>query len=172
MMHLAAAVEIDDMRLADIPAVHAVERRSFSTPWPENAFEEEITRNRMARYVVARVGSQIAAYAGLWIIVDEGHITTFGVDPAWRRQGIGQRILLHLADMSRELGATRMTLEVRVSNTAAQALYAKFGFVETGRRPNYYSDDGEDALVMATPRLDDPVYRELIERRRASMEDR
>ncbi|MFN2484956.1 MAG: ribosomal protein S18-alanine N-acetyltransferase [Candidatus Limnocylindria bacterium] len=160
------------MQIADIPAVHAIERRSFSSPWPENAFHEELTHNRMARYVVARVGEEIAAYAGLWMIVDEGHITTFGVDPAWRRQGIGQRMLLYLVDLSRELQATRMTLEVRASNQAAQALYCKFGFVETGRRPRYYSDDGEDAIVMATPLLDDPVFLELLELRRATIEDR
>ncbi|MDQ3880912.1 MAG: ribosomal protein S18-alanine N-acetyltransferase [Chloroflexota bacterium] len=160
------------MLLADIPAVHAIERRSFSTPWPANAFEEELTRNRMAHYVVARVDGVIAGYAGLWMIVDEGHITTFSVDPSWRRRGIGQRMLLHLVDLSRRLGATRMTLEVRVSNVAAQALYAKFGFVETGRRRGYYSDDGEDALVMATPLLDDPVFGELIELRRTTVEGR
>ena len=170
-MRLTSAVRIDEMLVADIPAVHAIERRSFTTPWPENAYLEELTRNRMARYVVAKVGDEIVGYAGLWMIVDEGHITTFGVDPSWRRRGIGQRVLLYVTDMSRELGATRMTLEVRVSNTAAQALYGKFGFVETGRRPGYYSDDGEDALVMATPRLDDPVYAELVERRRASIEN-
>ena len=171
-MRLTSAIRVDEMQLADIPLVHSIERRSFPTPWPENAFYEELTRNRMARYVVARVDDEIAGYAGLWIIVDEGHITTFGVDPGWRRRGVGPRMLLHVADLSRELGATRMTLEVRVSNTAAQALYGKFGFVETGRRTGYYSDDGEDALVMATPRLDDPVYRQLIELRRATIEDR
>ena len=171
-MRLAHVTRVEEMRLDDIEAVHAIERRSFSTPWPANAFHEEITRNRMARYVVARVGDEIVGYAGLWMIVDEGHITTFGVDPAWRRQGIGQRMLLHLADLSSQLGATRMTLEVRASNVAAQALYGKFGFVETGRRPGYYSDDGEEAIVMATPLLDDPVYRELIELRRGTIEGR
>jgi ribosomal-protein-alanine N-acetyltransferase len=171
-MRLTSAARIEDMLIADIPAVHAIERRSFTTPWPENAFHEELNHNRMARYIVARVGEDVAGYAGLWMIVDEGHITTFGVDPAWRRQGIGQRMLLYLVDLSRELGATRMTLEVRVSNAAAQALYAKFGFVETGRRPRYYSDDGEDALVMATPLLDDPVFLELLELRRSTIEGR
>ena len=169
-MRVTSAIRIDDMAVADIPAVHAIERRSFSTPWPENAYYEELTRNRMARYVVAKVGDEIVGYAGLWMIVDEGHITTFGVDPRWRRRGVGQRMLMHVADLAREQGATRMTLEVRVSNAAAQALYAKFGFVEAGRRAGYYSDDGEDALVMATPPLDDPVYRELLELRRAGIE--
>lgn len=171
-MRLTAAIHIEDMLVDDIPAVHAIERRSFSTPWPENAFHEELSRNRMARYVVARVGDEIVGYAGLWMIVDEGHITTFGVDPVWRRQGVGQRMLLHIADLSRALGATRMTLEVRASNQAAQALYGRFGFVETGRRPGYYSDDGEEAIIMATPLLDDPVYRQLIELRRAMIGDR
>jgi ribosomal-protein-alanine N-acetyltransferase len=87
-------------------------------------------------------------------MVDDSHITTFGIHPDWRRQGIGRQLLLSLADLSMAIGARRMTLEVRVSNEAAQALYRSFGFEVVGRRPRYYTDDGEDALVMTTPELD------------------
>ena len=169
---LTSIGQIEPMLLADIPAVHEIERRSFRTPWPEHAFREELTTNTMARYLVARAGDTIAAYAGLWIIVDDGHITTFGVDPAWRRQGIGQRMLLHLADLSADLGATRMTLEVRSSNEPAKALYAKFGFVQAGVRRAYYTDDGEDAIVMTTPPLSDPSQRALVDDLRARLLER
>jgi ribosomal-protein-alanine N-acetyltransferase len=89
-------------------------------------------------------------------MVDEAHITTFGVHPDWRRQGIGRQLLLNLVELARTIGARRMTLEVRASNDGAQALYRAYGFEEVGRRPRYYTDDGEDALVMSTPALDDP----------------
>ena len=158
-----SAVRIDAMTLDDIPAVLEIERLSFRTPWPANAFREELTTNRMARYVVARVGDQVAGYAGLWVVIDEGHVTTFGVHPSWRRLRIGQRMLLHLADLTTALGARRMTLEVRASNEAAKALYATFGFAQAGLRRAYYSDDGEDAIVMSTPPLDDPGQRELLD---------
>ena len=90
-------------------------------------------------------------------MVDEGHITTFGVHPDWRRQGVGARLLLRLVDIALELGAARMTLEVRVGNHAAQELYRRFGFTIAGTRVRYYTDDGEDAFVMTTPALSDPA---------------
>jgi ribosomal-protein-alanine N-acetyltransferase len=86
-------------------------------------------------------------------MVDEAHITTFGVHPDWRRLGVGRRLLLRLVELALELGAVRMTLEVRVGNEAAKALYRSFGFSVAGRRPRYYTDDGEDAYVMTTPSL-------------------
>jgi ribosomal-protein-alanine N-acetyltransferase len=100
-------------------------------------------------------------------MVDEAHITTFGVHPAWRRQGVGRRLMLRLVDLSAELGALRMTLEVRVSNTAAQELYRSFGFTIAGTRVRYYTDDGEDAFVMTTPDLARPSMRDLIAEERA-----
>ena len=169
-MAVTARVVVDEMDLADIPAVHEIERQSFRSPWPSYAFRQELTGNRMAHYVVARVGGQVAGYAGLWQIVDEGHITTFGVHPRWRRQGIGRRLLLHLTELSRAIGARRMTLEVRASNEPARTLYAQFGFREAGVRRHYYSDDGEDALVMTTPALDDPAHVRLVEAIRRRLE--
>ncbi len=121
-MALTAAVRVGQMELADVPAVLDIERASFSTPWPPEAFHQELRHNRLARYVVARQGGAVVGYAGVWLMVDEAHITTFAVHPDWRRQGIGRRLLLALLVVAEELGAARMTLEVRVSNVAAQAL--------------------------------------------------
>jgi len=159
---LTARVVVDPMRLDDVAAVHRIEQLSFTTPWPAHAFEQELRGNRLARYVVARAGDTVVGFAGVWLMVDDAHVTTFGVHPDWRRQGIGRQLLLNLVELSVALGARRMTLEVRVGNTAAQALYRAFGFEIAGRRPRYYSDDGEDALVMTTPELTDPRLREII----------
>jgi ribosomal-protein-alanine N-acetyltransferase len=169
-MAIGIPVTVDVMRMADIPGVHEVERLSFSTPWPSYAFEQELTGNRLARYVVARVGSgpmeRVVGFAGVWLMVDEAHITTFGVHPEWRRQGIGRRLMVRLLEMAEEMQASRMTLEVRAGNLAAQELYRRFGFDVAGRRPHYYTDDGEDALVMTTPRLGHPSMRAALQRER------
>jgi ribosomal-protein-alanine N-acetyltransferase len=155
------------MRLEDVAAVHEIERLSFRTPWPAYAFEQELRGNRLARYVVARAGDLVVGFAGLWLMVDDAHVTTFSVHPDWRRQGIGRQLLLGLVDLSISIGARRMTLEVRASNEAAQVLYRSFGFDVAGRRPRYYTDDGEDALVMTTPDLDDARLRTTVEAERA-----
>jgi [ribosomal protein S18]-alanine N-acetyltransferase len=161
-MALTARVVVDPMRFEDVPAVHEIERMSFRTPWPAYAFEQELRGNRLARYVVARAGDRVVGFAGIWLMVDEAHVTTFGVHPDWRRQGIGRQLLLNLAELSAAIGARRMTLEVRATNHAAQALYRAFGFEIAGRRHRYYSDDGEDALVMTTPDLDGDSMRALV----------
>jgi ribosomal-protein-alanine N-acetyltransferase len=166
-MALTARVSVEPMRLEDVAVVHQIERLSFRTPWPAYAFEQELRGNRLARYVVARAGDLVVGFAGLWLMVDEAHVTTFSVHPDWRRQGIGRQLLLGLVDLSRSIGALRMTLEVRASNEAAQALYRSFGFDVAGRRPHYYTDDGEDALVMTTPDFDDERLRATVEAERA-----
>ena len=169
-MAIGLPVTVDAMRMADIPQVHEIERLSFATPWPSYAFEQELTGNRLARYVVARVGSgameRVVGFAGVWLMVDEAHITTFGVHPEWRRQGIGAGLMIRLLELAEELGARRMTLEVRAGNLAAQALYRRFGFEVAGRRPHYYTDDGEDALIMSTPPIGRPAMREVLRRER------
>ncbi len=167
-MALTARVVVEPMRLDDVAAVHEIERLSFRTPWPAYAFEQELKGNRLARYLVARAGDTVVGFAGVWAMVDDAHVTTFGVHPAWRRQAIGRQLLLNLAELSMAIGAKRMTLEVRASNMGAQALYRNFGFEIVGRRPGYYTDDGEDALIMTTPELGAPAMEELLagERRR------
>ena len=147
-------VAIASMRVEDIPAVHDIERASFPVPWPSYAFRQELETNRLARYLVVRAGSAgIVGYGGLWLLVDEAHITTFAVLPDWRRQGIGARLLLALLDLAGDLGASVATLEVRISNLAARHLYERFGFRPVGVRPHYYSDNAEDALIMTTEEL-------------------
>ena len=153
---------VGPMRIADVPAVLEIERLSFSAPWPAFAFEQELTANRLAHYRVVRLGDRVVAFGGIWLMVDEAHITTFGVHPDHRRRGVGRRLLLDLAEAAIQLGSARMTLEVRASNEPAQALYRSFGFAVTGRRVAYYSDDGEDALVMTTPDLASAGMRELL----------
>jgi [ribosomal protein S18]-alanine N-acetyltransferase len=159
-MAIGLPVSVDDMRIADIAQVHEIERLSFATPWPAHAFEQELRGNRLARYVVARTRDgdeeRVVGYAGVWLMVDEAHITTFGVHPEWRRQGIGRRLLLSLFDLSADLRAARMTLEVRVSN---------------GTRTRYYTDDGEDAFVMTTPDLHRASMQALIADERRELED-
>jgi [ribosomal protein S18]-alanine N-acetyltransferase len=169
-MAIGVPVTVGAMRMADIPQVHEVERLSFTTPWPSYAFEQELAGNRLARYVVARAGAgaleRVVGFAGVWLMVDEAHITTFGVHPEWRRQGVGRRLMVRLLEVADELQASRLTLEVRVGNVAAQALYRGFGFDVVGRRPHYYTDDGEDALIMSTPHLSEPAMRDLVRRER------
>jgi ribosomal-protein-alanine N-acetyltransferase len=166
---LTARVVVEPMRLEDVAAVHEIERLSFRTPWPAYAFEQELKGNRLAHYVVARAGDRVVGFAGFWMMVDEAHITTFSVHPEWRRQQIGRQLLLSLVELSMTIGARRMTLEVRASNESAQRLYRSFGFDVTGQRPGYYTDDGEDALVMTTPDLDDPGMRDRVEAERARL---
>jgi len=149
-------VRVEPMTLADVPAVHAIERASFPVPWPEYAFKQEVQTNRLAHYYVVRAGDQTVGYAGMWLMVDEAHITTFAILPLWRRRGVGGRLMVELMRAARELDARVMTLEVRLSNHPARALYGKFGFRPVGLRPRYYSDNGEDALIMTTEQLASP----------------
>lgn len=147
-------VSLEPMRPADIDVVQRIERASFATPWPSYAYRQELETNRSAHYIVARSGGEVVGYAGMWLMVDQAHVTTFAVDPARRRQGIGARMVLALLGMARTLGARQATLEVRLSNLAARRLYERFGFRPVGVRPRYYSDNGEDALIMTTDELD------------------
>jgi ribosomal-protein-alanine N-acetyltransferase len=147
---------IEPMALADLPEVHAIEAASFTSPWPPHAYRSELESNRMAQYLVARIDDEVAAYGGMWLMVDEAHITTFAVHPRWRRQRIGERLLLAFLDLAVDRGAREATLEVRLSNLPARRLYEKYGFRPVGLRPRYYSDDNEDALIMTTEPLDEP----------------
>lgn len=148
------------MTVADIPDVHEIERSSFPVPWPAYAFRQELEMNRLARYLLVKAGGETVAYGGIWLMVDEAHVTTFAVLPSWRRQGIGGLLMVEIMRVAHDVGASVATLEVRLSNIAARALYARFGFRPVGLRPRYYSDNGEDALIMTTDRLDSPEMRE------------
>jgi len=165
-------VSVEPMTLDDLEAVHAIERASFSVPWPDDAYRNELLTNRLASYVVARAGDEIVGFGGLWVMVDEAHITTFAVDPRWRRRGVGEWLLLGLLARAVERNAREATLEVRLSNMPARRLYEKYGFRPVGIRPRYYSDNGEDALIMTTDALAAPSMRERLARLRAALEAR
>src|SRR3954451_639160 len=152
-------VRIEPMRLEDLDDVQRIEVASFTTPWPPNAYRSELLTNRLANYLVARIDDRLVAYGGMWLMVDEAHITTFAVHPAWRRQRVGERLLLAFFDLARDRHAREATLEVRLSNLAARRLYEKYGFRLVGLRPRYYSDNNEDALIMTTEPLTDPGLR-------------
>ncbi len=113
-------------------------------------------------YLVVRAGERVIAYAGIWLMVDEAHVTTFAVLPAYRRRGIGGLLLVELMELSADLGAVVCTLEVRLSNAGARKLYQEFGFKPVGVRPRYYTDNGEDALIMTTDRLGTPEMQGLV----------
>ncbi len=166
------AIQVEPMTLDDIPTVHAIERECFVVPWPDDAYRNELVTNRLASYVVARAGAVVVGFAGLWVMVDEAHITTFAVDPRWRRRGVGQRLLLRLLELANDRRAREATLEVRLSNMPARRLYEKYGFKPVGIRPRYYSDNGEDALIMTTDALASPEMRDRLARLREAVEDR
>src|SRR5664280_2133475 len=144
------------MGLDDLPAVQVIERAAFSAPWPANAYRTELETNKLAHYLVVRVGDEIAGFAGLWLMVDEAHVTTFAIAPAWRRNRLAERLLVAILDIALDRQATEATLEVRLSNLPARRLYEKFGFRPVGIRPRYYRDNHEDALIMTTEPLLSP----------------
>ncbi|MBN2623267.1 MAG: ribosomal protein S18-alanine N-acetyltransferase [Acidimicrobiales bacterium] len=141
-------VHIAHMRRRHLRGVLRIEQQVYPRPWTFGLFLSEIGQRATRLYVVARVGSEVVGYAGLFRAVDDAHITTVAVDPAWHRHGIATRMLLALARGAAERGCANLTLEVRMSNSGAQALYQRFGFVPAGVRKGYYPETREDALVM------------------------
>lgn len=136
------------MEIADIQAIVAIEHECFTQPWTESAFYNELMHNHFAHYVVMLWGEYIIGYGGMWTIMDEAHITNIGIREAYRGRKLGDRLMRELLTMAADRGMKRITLEVRVSNTVAQQLYEKYGFHVEGVRRGYYSDNGEDALIM------------------------
>jgi len=139
---------IDFMEMKDLDEVMEVEQRCFTIPWSRYAFTCELKNNQFSRYIVARHQGYIIGYAGMWLVLDEAHVTNVGVLPEYRGKGIGEILMCTLMSTAKEIGATKMTLEVRKSNYVAQNLYSKLGFEPVGVRRAYYLDDGEDAVIM------------------------
>lgn len=137
-----------DMTFEHLEEVLAIEQTSFPTPWSRYAFSYELLENEFACYIVALRGSRVVGYGGMWLILDEAHVTNVAVHPAWRGQRVGRKLMKELIRRAALLGAVRMTLEVRASNRVARHLYQSLGFVERGRRRGYYTDTREDALIM------------------------
>ena len=141
--------EISKMTRADLEQVMAIERASFSVPWEREAFLKEIEENACARYIAMRDGEQVLAYAGMWFLLDEAHVTNVAVRQESRGQGLGEEIMRSLMQLAADCGMRWMSLECRRSNIVAQNLYHKIGFIDVGYRKRYYEDNQEDALVMA-----------------------
>lgn len=141
-------ITVRKMELGDVTSTVDIERSCFPMPWTRGTFIAELRDNRLARYYVAEIGGQVVGYGGMWLIIDEAHITNIAVYPDHRGKGVGRRIVEKLIEESKKLNIRKMSLEVRRSNIVAQSLYKKFGFVACGVRPAYYQDNGEDALIM------------------------
>jgi ribosomal-protein-alanine N-acetyltransferase len=136
------------MKLEDIPNIMVIEHEAFTLPWSETAFRNELTNNHFARYIVMEYEGMSIGYAGMWTILDEAHVTNIAILEAYRGRKLGERLLDEMMMTASQLEMTRMTLEVRVSNTIAQSLYKKKGFISAGLRKGYYSDNFEDAMIM------------------------
>ena len=151
------------MRRRHLRGVLRIEQQVYPRPWSMGLFMSELGQRSARVYLVARVGDTVVGYAGLMLVLEDGHVTTLAVDPAWHRHKIGTRLLLALNDAAVARGAENLTLEVRVSNRPAQALYRRFGFVPAGIRKGYYVETNEDALVMWANDVDTPEHERRLE---------
>ena len=151
-------VRITTMRRRHLRSVLRIENEVYPRPWSLGLFMSELAIRNGRIYLVARVGASVVGYAGMLFSIDDGHVTTIAVDPLWHRGKIGTRLLLHLLRRGIADGAKNFTLEVRMSNDGAQALYRRFGFVPAGVRKGYYIETNEDAMVMWVHDVDQPEY--------------
>ena len=140
-------ITVSPMTIGDVAAVHAIEAATFPVPWSRESFEKEVTENKCARYLVLKEDGDCVAYAGMWLVLDEGHVTNIAVREDRRGLGYGERITRALIQLAADSGLSFLTLECRRSNARAQALYHKLGFRDVGFRKRYY-ENSEDALIM------------------------
>jgi len=176
------------MSLADVPTVAAIEKAVFTSPWSPHAFIYDLSRRQDSYYLVARylpwesrpdrpadstvVDRSIMGYVGAWFVIDELHIATIAVRPEWRRRGVGELLFQHMLRWAIHRGAVCATLEVRRTNLTAQGLYLKYGFEFVGCRRRYYSDNGEDALLMTAEDIASPAYLALLDEHLAELSAR
>ena len=151
-------VDLVAMRRRHLRGVLRIENQVYPRPWSLGLFLSELALRTTRVYFVAKVGATVVGYAGLMLTGSDGHITTIAVDPAWHRRGIGTRLLLALSRAGVALGCAGLTLEVRMSNDAAQGMYRRFGYAPAGVRKNYYAESNEDALIMWAHDVDLPAY--------------
>lgn len=182
---------VEPMTLDDLDQVMEIEQLAFSSPWSARAYRFEINENAQSTMLVVRPAitglgplvrlarrfklatlPRVLGYGGFWLLVDEAHVCTLAVHPERRGQGLGQLLLLSLLERAARSGAHQATLEVRVSNLAALALYGKFGFRVASRQRRYYVDNQEDAFIMATPSLQTPTYQAALRQHRARLNAR
>lgn len=155
------ALVVEPMRRRDVAAIQTIEQVAYPRPWSPAVFHSEIEMARRGErhYLVARRDGELVGYAGLMFVVGDAHVTNIACAPAQHRTGVATRLLAELAWEAIRRGCTALTLEVRVSNTGAQALYRRFGFAPVGVRKNYY-ENVEDAIVMWCHDIDGAAYRE------------
>ncbi len=159
MILISQRLRLAPMQIQDIPEVRVIEIDVFPSPWPGNAYHRELTGNRSAHYQCLWREDQIAAYGGLWVVGEEAHVTTIGVRRSEQGLGLGRTMFCALVNRSYHLGANFISLEVRPSNEVAIHLYDSFGFRILGRRRGYYTDNGEDALVMWSDLIQAPRFK-------------
>ena len=141
-------LEILPMTEEHIEQVLQVEEACFSIPWTREDFQREMKENKMAIYRIAVLDDKIVGYAGMWHVVTEGHITNVAVLEQYRRRGVAKALMEEILNIAQQKQMIGITLEVRISNIAAQKLYTKYGFRPEGFRKNYYQDTKEDAVIM------------------------
>ena len=168
MVSIRQQLAIEPMREADVPTVQEIERDIFSTPWPRNAYYRELSSRNSAHYIVLKRETpdgeaEIIGYAGMWRMYDEAHVTTIGVRKDLQHTGHGRILFAALVQAAYDLGAKWVTLEVRTSNDGAMRMYEGFGFKVIGRRKGYYTDNGEDAIVMWSDSIYSPRFRKAFE---------
>ena len=140
--------QVEGLKEAHIPQIAAIERACFTDPWSESALRDELL-SPLARYFVCTEEGQLLGYICTRMVLDECQVANVAVSPSCRRQGVASFLMEAMLDFCRREGMNLVTLEVRLSNSAAQALYEKFGFQKTGIRPGYYQSPPEDALLMS-----------------------
>jgi len=156
-------VSVQPMRRRHLRSVLRIEAQVYPRPWSLGLFMSELALRTTRAYLVAKVGGQVVGYGGLMVTGSDGHITTIAVDPQRPRQMIGTRLLLGLSTAAIDRGCSGLTLEVRVSNDGAQAMYREFGFAPAGIRKNYYTETNEDAIVMWAHDIDLDAHRTRID---------
>lgn len=161
-------IRIERMQAEDAETVFELDSKCFPSPWSVSAYLNEV-HNKSAYYIVAKSGDRIVGFAGMWLVMDEAHITTIGVDPDFRGQKIGERMLINLLDEAIHRGARRATLEVRKSNIVAQNLYHKYGFYTVGIRKGYYTNNNEDAYVMWVDDMWSPDFLRILRTRKEAL---
>ncbi len=147
MANVLTTLRLEPIREDRIPAILEIERQVNTAPWSERSFRNELDHPQ-GIFLTALVEGQVVGYGGVWLVIDEAHVTTVAVDPAHQRQGIGMKLMVALLEKSRNQGMLCATLEVRAGNAAAIELYKKLGFVIAATRKAYYPDNKEDAVVM------------------------
>jgi ribosomal-protein-alanine N-acetyltransferase len=153
---MGSVITLAPLTLDDAEAAADLEARTYSTPWSRQVFHDELTAEGRRYLKAVDADGRMVGYAGLMVIGEEAHITTVVVDEAFRGGRVGTRLMLELTEEAVRSGAHSLTLEVRVSNAAAQALYRRFGMAPVGVRKRYYVD--EDALIMWVHDIDSDAY--------------